>query len=205
MNMKGLLKYTSYKKYVDELLDSNGKVSRVYIPMSPLIKTKELQRAVHKYAGSGVVSTYENTNHELVVSRKHIVPSPSPDLKTIEKDTDSKKTPFIFKVGDKGKTAAGESYEVVERTVALRVKITDKAGRVRNAFRKETGEVVNGYNYNNQDSYKLLPPTQKRTVYLNVYSKETFSHPTLQAAKDNANEDALAIGVPVVVEFTHQR
>lgn len=205
MSMKGLLKYTSYKKYVDELLNSNGKVSCVYIPMSPLIKTKELQRAVHKYAGSGIVSTYENTNHELVVSRKHVIPYPSPDLKTIEKDTDSKKTPFIFKVGDKGKTAGGESYEVVERTVALRVKVTDKIGRVRNAFRKETGEVVNGYNYNNQSSYSLLPPTEKRTVYLNVYSKHTYSHTTLEAAKLNADKDALAIGVPVVVEFAHER
>jgi len=204
VSTKDLLKYTSYKKYVDELLNSNGRVSHVYIPMSPLIKTKELQRAVHKYAGNGVVSTYENTNHELVVSRIHVTTSPNLNLKTIEKDTDSKKTPFIFKVGDKGKTVAGESYEVVERTVALRVKITDKFGRVRNAIRKENGEVVNGCSYQNKEKYKLLPPTEKRTVYLNVYPKNTFSHDTLEAAKRNADKDVLAVGIPVMIEFSRE-
>jgi len=207
MNSNKIIEYTNYKRYVDELLNSNGKLSHVYIPIPLSVNVKDLQRAIHKYAGHDVVKTYQNTNHELVVQRKQGITFPNINFNSTKQNrgfiAQEVKIPHIFKVGDKGKTVSGESYEVVEKATTLRVKITDKSGRVRNAIRKETGEVVNGFNYNNQQSYSLLPPTETRTIYLNIYNKSTIAHETLEAANFNADPSALAVGIPVVVEFTH--
>ena len=162
-----------YKKYIDALLrQPNGKLRAVvYIPIPPLARTRDLQRAVHRYAGSGRVTTYENTNHELVVQRKQGITFPSLNLKPADKSFGfiAQEVPFVFKVCDKGILANGQPYDVIgvlrnSDPQILRVDIqTTKGWWMRNQERRLDGRLVMKSNYHRSAEYyekfRLMPPT----------------------------------------------
>lgn len=162
-----------YKKYIDALLQQpNGKLRAVYIPIPPFAKVKDLQRAVHRYAGKGMVTTYGNGAHELVVQRRQGITFPSLNLKPVDKSFGviAQEVAPIFKVGDRGVLANGQPYHIVGifyNSQTLRVDIqATKGWWVRNQERRLDGRLVMKGHYHRSaeyyDKFRLMPPISNK-------------------------------------------
>lgn len=108
---------------------------------------------------------------------------------------------YQFKVGDKGKTRDRRAYEVVAVVPQLRKPVIAVVEGSEDALSyladgRHTGTIV-------PEARDLRPPTQTRTIYVNVYPDDyATAYATAEVAQRLGGHDALAVAVPVTFEFT---
>lgn len=120
---------------------------------------------------------------------------------------------YQFKVGDKGKQRDGNAtYEVLATShfgdySEMWITRTERLGERALTLERRPldGRWVGFTQFDgNPHPYDLLPPTQKRTVYLNVYDAPSMTrvYPSAEGARSNAMGSAIAVAVPITFEFT---
>lgn len=196
-----------YKVYVDDALNYGQSFLpiKLYAKSKDHFNVKNLQKVIHKYAGRGNVSTYQNTMGELV-----ILSNASSAKTDLPKKVTSAETSYEFKVGDAGVTVCGEPYVVLQKKRNGELLVNVKShGSWKIGLRHFDGTCVR--DYRNKHLYALTVPDNhqpvkkmvKRTIYLNVYpnTEDVFTYITEADAKAYAGDSAVAVAVPVTFEY----